>query len=1211
MSWQAARARNSFDRSLALRLEGRSDVALNRQSDTPLGFEAGGLLLPSQTLQQPQCLVPTLVQVVRGHSRISSSLKTLQEVPPFGKRRITITRTLVDVRDHEVGPPCPQVILAPLYKPAFVAEQLLTPDFAWLLELPMHFIGHSRGASLIASLADHLGRTGVWVDQLTFLDTHPLSRDYDDGNTVNTPDNVVFADTYYRQGGFLNDEPLDVDGYAAGGSFAVELDEETLDESYDQPPNGYYLEHRDVHLWYRGTVTPLATIRHGDLSGTEGSKWAMLTNSMRSDWYQPSMQNGQSTGFYYSRSGIGFAQRPLSGIHDGMTFQEGDGEGVRDPVSVGSRVWPNVLDVDVRGSRSVAIGGSLSFEYQYTDADSTVTVELYLDTDLNPFNGRGDRIWTRADAASDNQIGRILDSAAMPYDVAVGTFYLLARATDGARARFMYAPGVVTIRDDSGGGDSSTGEWREMAKLLTADRALGNDEFGGSVSLRGDTALIGARYDDENGRKSGSAYIFRRNEGLWRQEAKLLPEDGSMLDEFGGSVSLSDDTALIGGAGRGLGSVYVFRRNNDGVWEQEAKLLPDDGPVFNGFGRSVSLSGDTALIGAYTDNDCGYDSGAAYIFTRLDGVWTQRVKLLASDGAAWDNFGYSVSLSGDTAMIGARADQNDNAWAGSAYVFTRSGDIWTQQAKLLPTDGATRDYFGSCLSLSGDTAIIGTDRKDSRYSDSAYVFARIGGVWTQQAKLLPTDGSIRDHDVLSVSVSGDTALIGASTEWDNGVRYGLAYMFSHSGGVWTQQATLLPHDGGAREFFGNDQFGSSVSLWGETALIGRHYDHDDDGYRAGSAYVFAIGTDTETDLWRATDGTLVSGSMTTDGWILVTTVNSNGDPIVFEQRTAEDWVAHNLRDLVGSSVVTGNIETWTDPLNGLTYAAATTAQGLVLYRRAADGSWSYRTLNNDLPGAGVIVGDITVFIGKDDHVYIAGLDSQGDLILFEGVSGADWIAENLAEGDLASQSQSMPVFAGPIISYVTEWNGLNIAGLDANGDIRALWWAPGRQFWSAANLSDITGAPRLTSGLTAYVTDWGGINIIGLDSSGSVLGTWWVPAFKGNWRVSDLTAIIGGPRLIGTSVTSFVSPWGALNIAGLDSNGRLRVYWWTPSTEWQIADITGNATSDEYPVGPVRGLALRDPARLNVFSSAENGDVLRFWWQVGTQWQVQNLSASS
>ena len=142
------------------------------------------------------------------------------------------------------------------------------------------------------------------------------------------------------------------------------------------------------------------------------------------------------------------------------------------------------------------------------------------------------------------------------------------------------------------------------------------------------------------------------------------------------------------------------------TWTQQAKLLASDGAAGDRFGI-VSLSGDTALIGAHYDDDNGIDSGSAYVFTRTGTTWTQQAKLLASDGAAGDHFGASVSLDGDTALIGAHRMMTTELDSGSAYVFTRTGTTWTQQAKLLASDGAAGDWFGATVSLYGDTALIG------------------------------------------------------------------------------------------------------------------------------------------------------------------------------------------------------------------------------------------------------------------------------------------------------------------------------------------------------------------------------------------------------------------------------------------------------------------------------------------------------------------------
>jgi hypothetical protein len=199
------------------------------------------------------------------------------------------------------------------------------------------------------------------------------------------------------------------------------------------------------------------------------------------------------------------------------------------------------------------------------------------------------------------------------------------------------------------------------------------------------------------------------------------------------------------------------------------------------FGNSVSISGDTAVVGAYEDDDDGWSSGSAYVFVRdvTTGTWTEQAKLTASDAAGGDKFGYSVSVSGDTVLIGAYWDDDAGFQSGSAYVFVRSGSTWTEQAKLTASDGAAGDYFGDSVSVSGDTALIGAYRDDyaGTYSGSAYVFVRSGSTWTQQAKLTASDGAAWAYFGHSVSVSGDTALIGAAWDSDAGGNSGSAYMY--------------------------------------------------------------------------------------------------------------------------------------------------------------------------------------------------------------------------------------------------------------------------------------------------------------------------------------------------------------------------------------------------------------------------------------------------
>ena len=392
----------------------------------------------------------------------------------------------------------------------------------------------------------------------------------------------------------------------------------------------------------------------------------------------------------------------------------------------------------------------------------------------------------------------------------------------------------------------------QRAKLTAADGAAG-EFFGESVSISGDTAIIGARRDDHAGTFSGAAYVFVRSGGVWTQQAKLTAADAAAFDNFGFFVSISGDTAVIGtiwddDAGNQSGSAYVFVRSG-GVWTQQAKLTAADAATSDEFGISVSISGDTAVIGAMRDDDAGDQSGSAYVFVRTGGIWAQQAKLTAADAAAGDRFGSSVSISSNTAVIGAFEDDDVGGGSGSAYVFVRSGGVWTQQAKLTAADAAAGDVFGRSVSISGDTAVIGANGDDdacpannSCNSGSAYVFVRSGGVWTQQAKLTAADAALFDFFGNSVSISGETAIIGSILDDDAcptniNCSSGSAYVFVRTGGIWAQQAKLTAADAAA-----GDRFGSSVSISSNTAVIGAFKD-DDAGSDSGSAYVFTLTSD--------------------------------------------------------------------------------------------------------------------------------------------------------------------------------------------------------------------------------------------------------------------------------------------------------------------------------------------------------------------------------
>lgn len=387
---------------------------------------------------------------------------------------------------------------------------------------------------------------------------------------------------------------------------------------------------------------------------------------------------------------------------------------------------------------------------------------------------------------------------------------------------------------------SSPDVFAQTAKLTASDGSA-SDEFGFSVAISGDTAVVGASRDDTD---RGSAYVYIRNGSVWSFQQKLTGSDGVAEDSFGFSVAISGDTIAVGSyaddaLGSDQGSVFIFRRSG-AIWTQEQKLTAGDGAAGDQLGVSVSISGETVVAGALGDDSF---RGSAYVFTRSGSVWTQQQKLTADDGIGGDNFGVSVSISGETAIVGA--DQNE-AGRGAVYVFVRNGTVWTVQQKIIAADGLARDNFGNSVSLDGHTTIVGAvnDETASTLRGSAYVFARSGTTWTQQTKLLSEAGNSNNNFGTSVTVGGDYFAVGANGNdaQPNGDQ-GAVYIFARSGSLWFVQPTLMASDAAA-----DDNFGVSVALSGNTLAVGAYLD-DAPAIDQGSAYIFVdpnIGNPTPT-----------------------------------------------------------------------------------------------------------------------------------------------------------------------------------------------------------------------------------------------------------------------------------------------------------------------------------------------------------------------------
>ena len=369
----------------------------------------------------------------------------------------------------------------------------------------------------------------------------------------------------------------------------------------------------------------------------------------------------------------------------------------------------------------------------------------------------------------------------------------------------------------------------ERIKILPADSAVFG-KFGVSVAISGPTAIVGASSNDGHETGAGSAYFFDAATGA--QVAKLIASDGAYQDYFGWSVSICGSTAIVGAwgdddNGSRSGSAYLF---DVATGTQIAKLLPSDGKADDWFGRAVATSGSIAIVGADFADDYGYGSGSAYLFDVVTA--TQVAKLLPNDGAAEDRFGCFVAISGSIATVGAQADDDNSVNSGSAYLF----DVATgmQFAKLLSIDGRPTDSFGDSVAISGSTAIVGAPGDSTRngtYSGSAYLFDVPTA--TQIAKLLPSDGASSEYFGHSVAICGSMAIVGARSDGDNGYNSGSAYLVDTSDPANPAQiAKLLPSDGAMSDFFG-----WSVAISGSTAIVGAR-DDDDNGLQSGSAYLF-------------------------------------------------------------------------------------------------------------------------------------------------------------------------------------------------------------------------------------------------------------------------------------------------------------------------------------------------------------------------------------
>jgi hypothetical protein len=384
---------------------------------------------------------------------------------------------------------------------------------------------------------------------------------------------------------------------------------------------------------------------------------------------------------------------------------------------------------------------------------------------------------------------------------------------------------------------------------LVTDRSTdyGYINFGISVAIDGETMVIGAASDFENGDFSGSAFIYTRTGGVngtWSLQQKITASDGIAHDNFGSSVSIDGNTVVVGAYVNSYssygreGRAYVFVRNGT-TWTEQQKLTASDGTAGDYFGAATDISGDTVVVGALSDDHTSVNAGSAYVYVRNGTTWTQQKKLTASDPATTDQFGSTVAIDGNTVIIGAAYDDDLGAFSGSAYIFVRNGTTWTQQKKL--NSNATQgignyDLFGSSVDIHGETVVIGAIGAGN---GEVHVYTRTGTNWFLQQKLTASDGAAYDSFGYSVAIYDDVVVMGAVGDDDKGERSGSAYAFTRSGTTWTQQQKLLTN---SSNHTSDVYFGQSIAVSGLVSVVGApnpiNYEPP------GSAYIFRSGKDT-------------------------------------------------------------------------------------------------------------------------------------------------------------------------------------------------------------------------------------------------------------------------------------------------------------------------------------------------------------------------------
>jgi hypothetical protein len=376
----------------------------------------------------------------------------------------------------------------------------------------------------------------------------------------------------------------------------------------------------------------------------------------------------------------------------------------------------------------------------------------------------------------------------------------------------------------------------DSVKIFGSDSAAG-DDFGYSVDISAEYAVIGAYYHTVTTSAQGAAYVYKKTgSNAWIFNAKLVASDPWPQVEFGKSVAIDSDRIIVGSPqdndyGTSSGSAYVFKLDG-GNWVQEGKLTPaDPGPNQN-FGNAVDISGVVAIVGAYGNQDLGNDTGAAYIFDKSGAMWLQRAKLTPLEAEAGAQFGISVSLDSDVAVIGAHGALDLGNFTGAAYVYRKNGAAWIEESRLTPQDATEQMHFGRAVAVEGGVVAVGAFGADEGRG-AAYVFTKPSAGWTQSSRLIASDRELGDRFGATVSINGTMLFAGAPDSHISFDGMGAVYAFQSTGDSWEYYGKYWDSAGAAA-----DALGTSIGSASGMMIAGIPF-NDETAYSAGAAIIFS------------------------------------------------------------------------------------------------------------------------------------------------------------------------------------------------------------------------------------------------------------------------------------------------------------------------------------------------------------------------------------